>query len=238
MGPWQQSSLLSGFIEESAQYKASPNVVQHPVNFLSHSDEAVALQYIYDALRGVELYAAGRPEEITLVRKLMAFVQTVERHLPIRDPATRFYLLEPTRAMLFWYPAKFCREARSDPVTMVVLAHLYAISLTVQPVFAGQGAAHFRGRSVGPIEDIYTELVDRHREAGRTMETFVPLSLMHFPMQSVSLFRSRLGLDHRVVCADQSLTAIRYGLDPLAEASGPEFSLGVESGRSGPGEER
>jgi hypothetical protein len=239
MEPWRETSLLSGFIEEASQYKVSPNVVQQPVNFLSHNDEAAALRYIYDALRGVERYAKGRVVETELVNKLMAFVQNVERHLPIRDPALRFYLLEPTRSMLFWYPARLCREARTDPVVMVVLAHLYAISLTVQPVFAGHGAAHFRGLSVSPIEDIYATLVERHRSGGKTMATFVPLSLMHFPMQSVGLFRSRMGLDRPAgglpgpdcgdACADQSLTAIRYGLDPLAEAASvPEVPGGGE----------
>jgi hypothetical protein len=226
MEPWRHTSCFSSYLREAEQYKVSPNVMQHPINFLSSTDEAAALRYIYDALWGVERYAQGRVEETKLVRKLMAFVQNVERHLPIRDPAMRFYLLVPTRSMLYWYPAKFCREARTDPVTMVVLAHLYAISLTVQPVFAGPGAAHFRGLSVTPIEEIFETLVEMHRAAGKTMQSFVPVTLMHFPMQSVSLFRSRMGLDQRVVTADQSLTAIRYGLDPLAEASASETQVG------------
>lgn len=102
-------------------------------------------------------------------------------------------------------------------MSMVVLAHLYAISLTVQPVFAGSGAAHFRSLSMEPIEEIYTLLVERHKAGGETMESFEPLSLMHFPMQAVSLFRSRMGLDKGVVNADQSLMAVKYGLDPLME---------------------
>jgi len=40
---------------------------------------------------------------------------------------------------------------------------------------------------------------------------------MHFPMQSVNLFRSRMGLSQNVLQADQSLTAIQYGLDPLTD---------------------
>jgi hypothetical protein len=119
--------------------------------------------------------------------------------------------------MLYWYPAQLAGRARNDPVAMVVLAHLYAISLTVQPVFAGSGAAHFRGLSATPIDDIYQNLLEMHKEKGETMESFMPLSLMHFPMQAVSLFRSRMGLDQGALQADQSLTAIRYGVDPLVD---------------------
>jgi hypothetical protein len=218
MQPWRQTSLFSEYIDEDALYEASPSAVQRPVNFLSNTDEAGALRYIHEALHRVEQYARGRTEETKIVRNLMSFVDNVERHLPIEDPAMRFYLLEPTRSMLFWYPAQLFQEAKNDPVVMVVLAHLFAISLTVQPVFAGHGAAHFRGLSATPIEDIYQRLINMHKANGKRMDSFVPLSLMNFPMQSVSLFRSRMGLDKSVLSADQSLTAIQYGLDPLVDA--------------------
>ena len=88
----------------------------------------------------------------------------------------------------------------------------------MQPVFAGSGAAHFRGLSTTPIVDIHQTLVEMHKLKGETMESFVPLSLMHFPIQAVSLFRSRMGLGQGPFHADQTLTAIQYGLDPLVEA--------------------
>jgi hypothetical protein len=218
MHPWRTKSLFASYLLEDDLYKASPNAISKPVNFLTDTDEAAALRYIQDALYRVEQYASGRKEELLILRNLISFVDKVARHLPIEDSALRFYLLEPTRSMLYWYPAQLAGCARSDPVTMVVLAHLYAISLTVQPVFAGSGAAHFRGLSMTPIEEIYGILMGMHEGGGETMETFVPLSLMHFPMQAVSLFRSRMGLDQGVFYADLTLTAIQYGLDPLADA--------------------
>jgi hypothetical protein len=218
MHPWREKSLFAEYLLEDDLYKASPNAVYKPVNILTDTDETAALRYIQDALQRVEQYAQGRKEEIMILRNLMAFIDNVARHLPIEDPALRFYLLEPTRSMLYWYPTQLCGRARSDPIAMVVLAHLYAISLTVQPVFAGSGAAHFRGLSTTPIDDIYLTLVEMHRAKGETMESFIPLSLMHFPMQAVSLFRSRMGLDQSAPHADQSLTAIQYGLDPLVDA--------------------
>jgi len=218
MEPWRANSLFAGYIEEDAMYRQSPSAIIGRMNFLSDSNEAAALRYIYDALHRVEQYCQGRAEETRIVRRLMAFVANVQIHIPIEDPAMRFYLLEPTRSMLFWYPAQLFEKANTDPVVMVVLAHLFAISLTVQPVFAGPGAAHFRGLSTTPIEELYQRLIDMHIAGGRQMTSFVPLSLMYFPMQAVALFKSRMGLDQKVVDADQSLTAIRYGLDPLVDA--------------------
>lgn len=218
MYPWRQSSLFADYLIEDDLYQASPSAVQLPVNFLTDSDETAALKYIHEALQRVGQYAQGRKEETMMIRKLMDFVDNVARHVPIEDPITRFYLLEPTRSMLYWYPTQLAGRAKGDPVAMVVLAHLYAISLTVQPVFAGSGAAHFRGLSTTPIDDIYWDLLEMHKAKGGIMESFVPLSLMHFPMQAVSLFRSRMGLDQSALHADQSLTAIRYGLDPLVDA--------------------
>jgi hypothetical protein len=227
LSPWQKSSLLSSYIDEDYVYAAAPNVVQPPINFLTTSttDEAGALRYIYSALDRVAEYAEGRTIELNIIHNLMSFVQNVERNLPITEPAMRFYLCEPVRSMLYWYPTQLYDAAQSDPVTMVVLAHLYAISLTVQPVFAGPGAAHFRGLSTVPIEEIYGRLAQRHersRSGGKdgkmVMGTFVPLSLMHFPMQSVALFRSRIGLDVGVLRIDQSLEGINFGVDPRAVA--------------------
>jgi hypothetical protein len=218
MHPWRSRSLFAEYLIEDDLYQASPSAVYKPVNFLTDTDETAALRYIQDALQRVEMYASGRKEELLILRNLMAFVDNVAKHLPIEDPALRFYLLEPTRSMLYWYPTQLAGRARSDPVAMVVLAHLYAISLTVQPVFAGSGAAHFRGLSTVPIDEIYQILVEMHIAKGGAMESFVPLSLMHFPMQAASLFRSRMGLDQGVFHADQTLTAIQYGLDPLVDA--------------------
>jgi hypothetical protein len=218
MHPWRSQSLFAEYLIEDDLYQASPSAVYKPVNFLTDTDETAALRYIQDALQRVEMYASGRKEELLILRNLMAFVDNVAKHLPIEDPALRFYLLEPTRSMLYWYPTQLAGRARSDPVAMVVLAHLYAISLTVQPVFAGSGAAHFRGLSTAPIDEIYQILMEMHLAKGKAMESFVPLSLMHFPMQAVSLFRNRMGLDQSIFYADQTLTAIKYGLDPLVDA--------------------
>jgi hypothetical protein len=218
MHPWREKSLFADYLIEDELYKASPSAVYKPVNFHTDTDEAAALRYIRDALQRVASYAQGRKEETLIIINLMAFIDNVARHLPIEEPALRFYLLEPTRSMLYWYPAQLASRARDDPIAMVVLAHLYAISLTVQPVFAGSGAAHFRGLSTAPIDDIFQTLAERHKTNGETMESFVPLSLMHFPMQAVSLFRSRMGLNQGVCHADQTLTAIQYGLDPLVDA--------------------
>jgi hypothetical protein len=232
MHPWRTTSLFADYLLEHELYASPPSAPSpdssgpptHPSTsgYLTDTDELAALRYIHSALQRVASYAAGRKEESTILHDLMAFVDTVSRHLPISDPAMRFYLLVPTRSMLYWHPTSLLSRsgplAATDPVSLVVLAHLYAISLTVQPVFAGSGAAHFRGLSCAPIEEIYGVLVAMHRAGGETMETFVPLSLMHFPMQAVSLFRSRMGLDPGVADADQSLTAIRYGVDPLVDA--------------------
>lgn len=218
MHRWRSQSLFAEYLQEDDLYQASPSAVYKPVNVLTDNDETAALRYIQDALSRVEQFATGHKEELLILRDLMSFVDNVARHLPIEDPALRFYLLEPTRSMLYWHPAQLAGRARSDPVAMVVLAHLYAISLTVQPVFAGSGAAHFRGLSMTPIEETYGILMNMHKAQGETMKTFVPLSLMHFPMQAVSLFRSRMGLDPGVFHADQTLTAIQYGLDPLVDA--------------------
>ncbi|KAI9731123.1 MAG: hypothetical protein M1818_007981 [Claussenomyces sp. TS43310] len=220
MKPYKQNSLLLEYIDEENVFTMSPNALQQPFHYHSVQDEAAALTYIYETLERLEDYTQGRRRETEIVQHLKSFVANVQRHIPIDDPRMRFYLLEPTRSMLYWLPTQLFEEARTDPVVMVVLAHLYAISLTVQPVFAGPGAAHFRGLSITPIEDIYQRLMDHHNANGKTLETYRPLSLMHFPMQSVALFRSRMGLHRGIVLTDESLAAIRYGLDPLVDAVG------------------
>lgn len=138
MQPWRHKSLLAEHIDEEDSYVLSPNVITYAFNVHTAGDEIAALTYVYEAVERVEHYAQGRPELLKIVRYLMGFIANVKSHIPISDPRMRFYLLEPTRSMLYWLPARFVEEAQKDPVVMVVLAHLYAISLTVQPVFAGK----------------------------------------------------------------------------------------------------
>jgi hypothetical protein len=94
---------------------------------------------------------------------------------------------------LFWLPIVFLQQTRGSSFALVILAHYYTIALVVEPLFPEVGAAYFGSLSVGPIEEIARRLFSINVSQTSESDMTTPLSLMEYPIDMVSKFRSRMG---------------------------------------------
>jgi hypothetical protein len=98
-------------------------------------------------------------------------------------------------------------SSSKDPLTLLLLAYLHAVPLAVETNFVDLSSAHFRSFGIGPIEAVWKELCDQatYRYDCLGMDMSMVLSLMKFPMDTVSNFRSRVGYSQNLETSDTLL---------------------------------
>lgn len=63
---------------------------------------------------------------------------------------------------------------------------------TIERLFPEIGAAYFGSLTIGPVEEIARRLISINVSSNAKSELQIPLTLMEFPIDTVSEFRSRM----------------------------------------------
>lgn len=155
------------------------------------------------------------PEILEAIDEMIAYVEFA-KNVDVSGPLqTRFDLLAPLRSMLFWLPCRFIHILHSGPNVMLLIAHLHAIALLVDPVQDGE-SAFLRRLNVAPVQAFHEEFAMRAAMEVGPGETEVQyrhaLELMNFPLNAVALFERRL---LRFGCSEKEhirVTELRPGI--------------------------
>lgn len=158
-----------------------------------HTTENLLQQCLW-SLGALRQSLDGPPELCNAVDRLATYVEFVHNS-EYADPApTRAELLTPLRSMLFWFPSRFISMLHAGPDVMLLIAHLHAIALLVDPVQDTE-TAFFRRLNVAPIQSFHEEFSLRaalevgHGKEGQYSRA---LNMMDFPLSAVAAFERRL----------------------------------------------
>lgn len=195
MQPWKHESQFGDFIAEQSTFPTAPPSPAPGSKKLSNPRKADldSLQHAYAQLQRVEGYLKNNGEDVQAIQQLLNFVRSVRKVSPSHTAAQRFEMLNPLRAWLFWLPVMFLQQTRGSPSALIILAHYYTVALVVEPLFPEVGAAYFGSLSVGPIEEIARRLFSINVSQTSEADLQTPLTLMEYPIDMVSKFRSRMG---------------------------------------------
>jgi hypothetical protein len=195
MEPWKNESQFGDFIAEQSTFPTAPPSPAPGSKKLSNPRKADldSLQRAYTQLQKVEVHLKENGEDVKAIQQLMSFVRGVRKVSPSHTAAQRFEMLNPLRAWLFWLPVMFLQQTRNSPSALVILAHYYTVALVVEPLFPEVGAAYFGSLSLGPIEEIARRLFSINVSQTSDADMQTPLNLMEYPIDMVSMFRSRMG---------------------------------------------
>ncbi|KAI9795293.1 MAG: hypothetical protein M1833_007265 [Piccolia ochrophora] len=164
---------------------------------------------VQNELDKVASIVAPNEEHKQAIQELGAFTGHLTKSFSTQNLADNFKLLQPLRSWLLWSPIRFLTPHHPDGSALVVLAHLYAVALAVEPWFSAVGAAYFGSMSVGPIEDIM-ETLNGLRASRRFNDDLQTLSdLMGFPLQMSFSFRDRMGWTQPNLDAEQTFSLPR-----------------------------
>lgn len=152
------------------------------------------LEAIVLALDHLQPYTDGRQEH-SMIEQMRDYVQ---RLLGLQLPHTaeeQFCHLYALRKWLFWIPSTLLKDGRHDWLTLAFLAHLYAVSLAIEPLFPDVAGPMVSAISLPPLEQILTAFErfnqTRSASASASQEIDNMFSLIMWPRQVASAYRSR-----------------------------------------------
>jgi hypothetical protein len=194
MQPWKNESQFGDFIAEQSTFPTAPPSPGSKKLSSPQKADLDSLLRAYAQLQKVEAHLKENGEDLNGIQQLMSFVRGVRKVSPSHTTAQRFEMFNPLRAWLFWLPVMFGQQTRGSPSALVILAHYYTVALVVEPLFPEVGAAYFGSLSLGPIEQIARRLFSINVSQTSETDLQTPLNLMEYPIDMVSKFRSRMGI--------------------------------------------
>ncbi|KAL7795046.1 hypothetical protein V8C37DRAFT_54205 [Trichoderma ceciliae] len=194
MDAWKHESEFTDFIAESSTFPtapASPDPEHRPTQ--PRKDDIEAYQRTLEQVIRVETHLKHFKEDTTQMQHLISFLKGSRKISPTLSIAQQFERLQPLRTWLFWVPVGYLQSHQGSANSLVAIAHLYTVALLMERLFPEIGAAYFGSLSMTPIEEIARRLMSLN-VASPVKGTFqTPLTLMEFPIDTVSEFRSRMG---------------------------------------------
>lgn len=197
MDPWKHESLFGDFIAESSTFPTappSPGKDHRPTQ--PRPEDLEAYQRTLEQVQRVESHLKHHKEETTQIQHLIGFLRGSRKISPTLSIAQQFERLQPLRTWLFWMPVGYLQNYHGSPNSLVVIAHLYTVALLMERLFPEIGAAYFGSLTIGPVEEIARRLMSINVSTSSKGGLQTPLTLMEYPIDTVSEFRSRMGWVH------------------------------------------
>lgn len=194
MDPWKHESQFGDFIAESSTFPTappSPGKDHRPSQ--PRPEDLDAYQRTLEQIQKVEAHLKHHKEETTQIQHLIGFLRGSRKISPTLSIAQQFERLQPLRTWLFWMPVGYLQNYHGSPNSLIVIAHLYTVALLMERLFPEIGAAYFGSLTIGPVEEIARRLMSINISTSVKGELQTPLTLMEFPIDTVSEFRSRMG---------------------------------------------
>ncbi|GAP91713.2 putative c6 transcription factor protein [Rosellinia necatrix] len=194
MEPWKHESQFGEFIAESSTFPTAPPSPQPDRKpNQPQKEDLEAFQRTINQLAKVEAYLKQNKEDPQLIQQLASFLKGARKVSPIQSIEDQFDRLRPLRTWLFWLPVGCLKENGASPSALLVIAHYYTAAMMMERLFPEIGAAYFGSLAIGPVEEIARRLLSINVSGSLDGDVQTPLSLMEFPIDTISEFRSRLG---------------------------------------------
>jgi hypothetical protein len=194
MEPWKHESQFGDFIAESSTFPTAPPSPQPDRKpNQPQKEDLEAFQRTINQLAKVEAHLKQNKEDPQLIQQLASFLKGARKVSPIQSIEDQFDRLRPLRTWLFWLPVGCLKENGASPSALVVIAHYYTAAMMMERLFPEIGAAYFGSLSIGPVEEIARRLLSISVSESHEGAVQTPLSLMEFPIDTITEFRSRLG---------------------------------------------
>ena len=231
MRPWAHESDLAIYLDGQKSIAQGrmpgtppfPNSASSPANNdLRRLEEAIA------ALRTLTTRLGNNKELVDQTSHVLDYFNNLRRDLPISSPERAFTRLQSLREMIFWLPPRILLAGDSDLAALTLLSHLYTAALAIEPLFPEIGGAYLGTMCLLPSERIHDILRSRRNAQPQDVAAQIALTLVEFPMQIVSTYKSRQRTSSADFAAYRSspiASAFYHPQMPLASPAGAPTTL-------------
>ena len=196
MDAWKHESELGDFITETSSFSAT--ALAPTLNHQSSHDreDIEAYHRTLEQVHRAEIYLHRNREETVHIQHLISSLKGAGEISPAMDIVAQYERLQPLMALAFWMPVGYLQSCHGSPGSLIVIAHLYTVTILMARLFPKSGAGYCGSLSVRPLEEIarrlQTYLVSSHtdhRTDGSSQQR-MPLTLVEFPIAMLGHLRS------------------------------------------------
>ncbi|GJN78779.1 hypothetical protein PLIIFM63780_002288 [Purpureocillium lilacinum] len=196
MDAWKHESELGDFITETNTF---PTTALAPTlnHQSSHDQEDIdAYHLTLEQVHRAEFYLHRNREEKVHIQHLISSLKGAAEISPAMDIVAQYERLQPLMALAFWMPVGYLQSCHGSPGSLIVIAHLYTVTILMARLFPKSGVGYCGSLSVRPLEEIASRLqtyLDSshtdHRTDGGSQQR-MPLTLVEFPIAMLGHLRS------------------------------------------------
>lgn len=188
MEAWKHESLFADVIDWLPHLRIK-NVRPLP----SIQERQTTLTSIVSALQRLQPFLAGQETESQWISQLLGYIRTLLNTQPAQTPVEQFDQLYRLRKWVLFVPSLLLEKPVVEGPAILVLAHLYATALAIEPLFPSLGPGFCAAISFGPLEKIIQMTAPMQQMEQHFGQTAVEIGgLMQFPQQASTSFRARL----------------------------------------------
>lgn len=196
MQDYRSTSGLPDVIDQMQSELSSPSgyntFAQGPQDFQLNYQNV--LQSVVLALSHLQPFTIGRTEH-GLIEQFRDYVQRLLAIQPAQSAEEQFSHLYALRKWLFWVPATILRDTPHDYLTLVFLAHLYAMALAVEPLFPDVAGPLISAMSLAPLESLLSTVDELRQNPLNSnlseLDANNILSIATWPQQIAQAYRTR-----------------------------------------------
>jgi len=187
MAGWKHESVFADLINLSP-YKPS----EDPRPLPSPQERHSILTSVLAALQRLQPVLVVNSPEAYWIEQLLGYISYLLNTQPAQTAAEQFDQLYSLRKWVLFVPCLLLEKPMVDGPSTLVVAHLYATALALEPLFPSLGASFCAAISLPPLERIIRMTAPMQTDDQFGHHALEISSLMHFPQQAVSTYRARL----------------------------------------------
>lgn len=192
MRPWRHDSMFSDYIAAHSPmpHKSFMDQITSPVTEQTRRDRLATLSTIQNSLQRLQPYLSRHIQESKWVEQFSSYIERLRTDNPPQSAREQFAQLYFLRKWLFWVPITLLTAKRGDPTVLVVLAHLYAVALALEPLFKDIGSVFCADLALQPLEHIIP-IVQGYQDPRYDPSTRELASFIQYPSEVASRYKSR-----------------------------------------------
>ena len=187
MEDWKHESLFAEILGIRSWWN-----IEESRSLPTFQERQATLSGIISALQRLQPFLTGHETESQWISQLLGYIRTLLSSPPAQTPAEQFDQLYRLRKWVLFVPSLLLDEPVVEGPAILVLAHLYATALAIEPLFPSLGIGFCAAISFGPLEKIIQMTAPMQMEQHFGQTALEIGSLMHFPQQAAATYRARL----------------------------------------------
>lgn len=214
MAGWNHESIFADLINLSP-YKPS----EDPRSLPSMQERHGILSNVLASLQRLQPVLVTNSPEAYWIEQLLGYISYLLNTPPAQTAAEQFDQLYSLRKWVLFVPCLLLDKPMVDGPSTLVVAHLYATALALEPLFPSLGVSFCAAISLPPLERIIQMTAPMQTDGQFGQHALEISSLMHFPQQAASTYRARLAW------TQQHLEQIQLQHTPQQSPYTPIFNL-------------